>query len=252
MLKLVPRNWPGNRSESRPPAHRNPAFWNRQPPSRFRARPRTDSSAIPAKRKSGEGTEGARVTGEDSAFRYDLERSDKITVSKLLIPAIPAIADPTGKSGIPVAQRANSAPESDRFLRKPAPDSGTGIVPESSNSGSRNRGLGTVDSVNSASGIPDAGISNSETATGLPDLAIPPAQNASASPAESVGFRPIPASNSGNGIAAESVNSSFRNSRTGAVDSGNSASGIPVSGASLSSRTTSVSVLCELCASVVQ
>ncbi len=72
--------------------------------ARFRARPRTDSSAIPAKRKSGEGTEGTRVTGEDSAFRYDLERSDKITVSKLLISAIPAIADPTGKSGIPVAE----------------------------------------------------------------------------------------------------------------------------------------------------
>src|SRR5258708_29137651 len=143
-------------------------------------------------------------------------------------------------------------PESDRFLPKPAPDSGRGIVPESDNSGSRNRGLDTADSGNSESGIQPAGISNSATATGLPDLAIPPAQNASASPAESVGFRPIPASNSGNGIAAESVNSSFRNSRTGAADSGNSASGIPVSGALLSATTTAFSVLCELCASVVQ
>ncbi len=131
MLKLVPRNRPGNRSESRPPvrrnpttappesrrtflrkrppAHRNPAFWNRQPPSPIPGAPANGFFGNSGKAEIGWGSEGTRLTGEDSAFRYDLERSDKVTVSKLLIPAIPAIADATGKSGIPVAQRANSA-----------------------------------------------------------------------------------------------------------------------------------------------
>src|SRR5258708_16869104 len=131
------------------------------------------------------------------------------------------IAGVAGKSEIRAGPRANSAPESNRFLPKAASDSGRGIVPESGNSGSRNRGPGTVDSGNSASGIPVSGVSLSAT-TGLPDLAIPPAQNASASPAESVGFRSIPASNSGNGIAAESGNSNSRNRGEVAGDSADS------------------------------
>ncbi len=192
MLKLVPRKRPGNRSESRPPAHRESCFRNRQPPSPIPGAPTDGFFGNSGKAEIGWGSEGTRLAGEDSAFRYELERSDKVTVSKLLIPAIPVISGVAGKSAIPAGPRANSAPESNRFLPKAASDSGRGIVPESGNSGARNRGPGTVDSGNSASGIPPAGISNSATATGLPDLAIPSAQNASASPAESVGFRPIP------------------------------------------------------------